>query len=98
MQLTLANCSPFFKMDGEDPLEGNCSIASISAICKRLGYQPNSVGHLSAYFHYYGQGLPSTLSMPSTTVVLYLGDEIFAIHTPILVDRKSTRLNSSHEW
>ena len=66
-------------------LEGNCSIASISAICKRLGYQPNSVGHLSAYFHYYGQGLPSTLSMPSTTVVLYLGDEIFAIHTPILV-------------
>jgi len=66
-------------------LEGNCSIASISAIFKRLGYQPNSVGHLSAYFHYYGQGLPSTLSMPSTRVVFYLGDEIFAIHTPILV-------------
>src|SRR5713226_6124378 len=66
-------------------LEGNCSIASISAIFKRLGYQPNSVGHLSAYFQYYGQGLPSTLSMPSKTVVFYLGDEIFAIHTPILV-------------
>jgi len=66
-------------------LEGNCSIASISAIFKRLGYQPNSVGHLSEYFHSYGQGLPSTLSMPSKTVVFYLGDEIFAIHTPILV-------------
>src|SRR2546422_7143893 len=66
-------------------LEGNCSIASISAILKRLGYQPNSVGHLSEYFQYYGQGLPSTLSMPSKTVVFYLGDEIFAIHTPILV-------------
>jgi hypothetical protein len=66
-------------------LEGNCSIASISAIFKRLGYQPNSVGHLSEYFHYYGQGLPSTLSMPSKTVVFYLGDEIFAIHTPLLV-------------
>lgn len=66
-------------------LEGNCSIASISAICKRLGYQPNSVGHLSEYFQYYGQGLPSTLSMTSTTVVFYLGDEIFALHTPILV-------------
>jgi hypothetical protein len=66
-------------------LEGNCSIARIAAICKRLGYQPNSVGHLSAYFHSYGQGLPSTLSMTSTTVVFYLGDEIFALHPPILV-------------
>jgi hypothetical protein len=66
-------------------LEGNCSIASISAIFKRLGYQPNSVGHLSTYFHSCGQGLPSTLSMTSTTVVFYLGDEIFALHTPILV-------------
>ncbi len=66
-------------------LEGNCSIASIAAILQRLGYQPNSVGHLSEYFQYYGQGLPSTLSMTSKTVVFYLGDEIFAIHTPILV-------------
>jgi hypothetical protein len=66
-------------------LEGNCSIARISAIVKRLGYQPNSVGHRSAYFQYDGQGLPSTLSMPSTTGVFSLGDEIFAIHTPILV-------------
>jgi hypothetical protein len=66
-------------------LEGNCSIASISAIFKRLGYQPNSVGHLSASFQAYGQGLPSTLSMPSQTVVFYLGDEIVALHTPILV-------------
>jgi hypothetical protein len=65
--------------------EGHGSIASISAIFKRLGYQPNSVGYLSAYFHSYGQGLPSTLSMPSTTVVFYLGDGIFALHTPIWV-------------
>jgi hypothetical protein len=66
-------------------LEGNCSIASISAIFKRLGYQPNSVGHLSAYFQYYGQALPSTLTMTSKTVVFYLGDEIFALQAPILV-------------
>jgi hypothetical protein len=43
------------------------------------------VGHLSDYLQYDGQGLPSTLSMPSKTVVFDLGDEIFAIHTPILV-------------
>jgi hypothetical protein len=66
-------------------LEGNCSIASISAICKRLGYQPNSVGHLSEYFQHYGRALPSTLTMTSKTVVFYLGDEIFAIQAPILV-------------
>src|SRR4029453_2441532 len=52
-------------------LEGNCSIASISAIFKRLGYQPNSVGHLSTYFHSCGQGLPSTLSIPSETGGFY---------------------------
>ena len=56
-------------------LEGNCSIASISAIFKRLGYQPNSVGHLSAYFQYYGQALPSTLTMTSKTVVFYLAPQ-----------------------
>src|SRR5919197_3714531 len=54
-------------------------------MCKRLGYQPNSVGHLSASVQSGGQGLPSTLSMTSTTVVFYLGDELFALHTPILV-------------
>jgi hypothetical protein len=66
-------------------LEGNCSIASISAIFQRLGYQPNSVGHLSAYFQQYGQALPSTLTMTSKTVVFDLGDEIFALQAPILV-------------
>lgn len=66
-------------------LEGKCSLASISAILKHLGYQPNSVGHLSACFQQYGQALPSTLSMPSPTVVFYLSDEIFAIQAPILV-------------
>jgi hypothetical protein len=66
-------------------LEGNCSIASISTIFKRLGYQPNSVGHLSASLHSYGQALPSTVSMTSQTVVFYLSDELFALHTPILV-------------
>ncbi len=66
-------------------LEGKCSLASISAILKHLGYQPNSVGHLSACFQQYGQALPSTISMPSPTVVFYLSDEIFAIQAPILV-------------
>src|SRR6266851_2032226 len=51
---------------------------------KHLGYQPNSVGHLSACFQQYGQALPSTISMPSPTVVFYLSDEIFAIQAPIL--------------
>ena len=66
-------------------LEGKCSIASIAAILKHLGYQPNSVGHLSACLQQYGQVLPSTVSMTSQTVVFYLSDEIFAIHAPILV-------------
>ncbi len=43
------------------------------------------MGHLSAYFPSYGQGLPSTLSRTSTTGVFDLGDAIFALHTPMLV-------------
>ena len=66
-------------------LEGKCSIASIAAILQHLGYQPNSVGHLSTCFQQYGQALPSTVSMPSQSMVFYLSDEIFAIHAPILV-------------
>jgi hypothetical protein len=75
-------------------LEGTCSIPSISAILKHLGYQPNSVGSLSAFFQRYGRALPSTLSMASKTIVFYLSDEIFAIHTPILVpiDAQSTTI------
>ena len=77
--------SPFDHLAVLLRLEGKCSIASISAIFKHLGYQPNSVGHLSACFQQYGQALPSTVSMTSQTVVFYLSDEIFAIQAPILV-------------
>jgi hypothetical protein len=75
-------------------LEGNCSLLSISAILKALQYSPNAVGSLSQFFHSVGQTLPSTLAMPSTKVVVYLSDEIFAIHTPILVtiDARSTTI------
>jgi hypothetical protein len=75
-------------------LEGKCSIPSLSAIFKYLGCHPYSVGSLSTYFQRCGQTLPSTLSMPSMTVVFYLSDELFATHKPILVtiDAKSTAI------
>lgn len=75
-------------------LEGTCSLLSIAAIVKALEYHPSSVGSLSQFFHSAGQALPSTLVMPSKTLVFYLSDEIFAIHTPILVtiDARSTTI------
>ena len=75
-------------------LEGTCSLLSIAAIVKALEYHPNSVGYLSQFFHSAGQALPSTLVMPSKTLVFYLSDEIFAIHAPILVtiDARSTTI------
>ena len=57
-------------------LEGKCSLLSISSILKALEYYPNSVGYLSQFFHSAGQMLPSTLVMPSKTLVFYLSDEI----------------------
>lgn len=75
-------------------LEGNCSLLSIASILKALEYHPNSVGYLSQFFHSAGQTLPSTLVISSKTVVFYLSDEIFAMHTPILVtiDARSTTI------
>lgn len=75
-------------------LEGNCSLLSIASILNALEYHPNSVGYLSQFFQSAGQTLPSTLLMPSKTWVFYLSDEIFAIHTPILVtiDAHSTTI------
>ena len=75
-------------------LEGKCSLLSIASIVKALEYHPNSVGYLSQFFHSAGQGLPSTLLMPSKTWVFYLSDEIFALHAPILVtiDARSTTI------
>ena len=75
-------------------LEGKGSIPSMAAIVKTLDYQPNSVSSLSNFFQSYGQALPSTLATESQQVVLYLSDEIFAIHTPILVtiDAPSTAI------
>ena len=75
-------------------LEGKCSLLSLSAILKALEYHPNSVGYLSQFFHSAGQMLPSTLWMPSKKLVLYLSDEIFALHAPILltIDARSTTI------
>lgn len=75
-------------------LEGNCSLLRMSSILKALDYRPNSVGYLSHFFHSAGQALPSTLVMPSKKLVLYLSDEIFAIHVPILltIDAQSTAI------
>ena len=75
-------------------LEGKCSLLSMSSILKALEYHPNSVGYLSQFFQSAGQTLPSTLLMPSRTLVFYLSDEIFAIHVPILVtiDARSTTI------
>jgi hypothetical protein len=75
-------------------LEGNCSLLSIASILKALEYHPNSVGYLSQFFHSAGQTLSSTLVIPSKKVVFYLSDEIFAMHTPILVtiDARSTTI------
>src|SRR6266581_8019010 len=66
-------------------LEGKCSLLSIASILQALEYHPHAVGYLSQFFHRAGQTLPSTLVIPSKTLVFYLSDEIFAIHTPILV-------------
>src|SRR5712691_4901530 len=66
-------------------LEGTCSIPSLSSILKYFQYQPNAVGYLSACFQHDGAALPSTLAMAERTEVLYLRDEIFARHQPILV-------------
>ena len=75
-------------------LEGKCSLLSMSSILKALAYHPHSVGYLSQFFQSAGQTLPSTLLMPSKTLVFYLSDEIFAIHVPILVtiDARSTTI------
>src|SRR5438445_6558506 len=75
-------------------LEGKCSLLSIASILKALEYHPNSVGYLSQFFHSAGQTLPSTLVIPSKKWVFYLSDEIFAMHTPILVtiDARSTTI------
>src|SRR5215475_10523319 len=74
--------------------EGNCSLLSISAIWQALHYHPHSVGALSQFFHSAGQRLPSTLLIPSKTVVFYLSDEIFALHVPIVltIDAQSTTM------
>src|SRR6266702_1728679 len=66
-------------------LEGKCSLLSIASILQALEYHPHAVGYLSQFFHSAGQTLPSTLVIPSKKLVFSLSDEIFAIHTPILV-------------
>ena len=65
-----------------------------ASIVKALEDSPHSVGYLSQCFHSAAQALPSTLSMPSQTGVLYLRDEICALHAPMLVtmDARSTAI------
>jgi hypothetical protein len=50
-------------------LEGKCSLLSIASILQALEYHPPSVGYLSQFFHSAGQTLPSTLVIPSKTLV-----------------------------
>ena len=66
-------------------MEGQCSLLSIASIVQALDYHPHSVGYLSQFFHRAGQPLPATLVRPSKTLGLYLSDEMFAIHAPLLV-------------
>ena len=66
-------------------MEGKGAIASIAAIVKHLGYQPNSVGHLSACCQKSGQALPLTVSMTSQTLVFSRREEIVALHAPLVV-------------
>ena len=75
-------------------LEGKCSRLSIASILQALEYHPHSVGYLSQCFHSAGQTLPSTLLIPSKTLVFSLSDEMFAIHAPLLVtmDARSTTI------
>lgn len=75
-------------------LEGQCSILSISSMLKALEYHPHSVGYLSQFLQRYGHALPSTLSIGAPKFVFYLSDEIFAIHTPLLltIDAHSTAI------
>jgi len=75
-------------------LEGKCALLRIAAMVQALQYHPNAVGYLSQCCHSAAQALPSTLVMPSKTLVLYLSDEIFAIPAPILstIDAQSTTI------
>jgi hypothetical protein len=66
-------------------LEGKCSIESISNMLTTLGVHPCSVGYVSQRLSSYAQKLPNTLQAESATFVLFLSDEVFACHQPILV-------------
>lgn len=69
----------------------------MAAIVKALAYHPTSVGSRSPCFHRAGQALPSTLVMPSKTLVLSLSEAMFALHGPIVVtiDARSTTILTS---
>ncbi len=49
------------------------------------------MGYLREGFQHYGAALPSTLAMAEDTVVLYLSDESFARHQPLLVTMEAHR-------
>jgi len=66
-------------------LEGKCSISSITEILNHRGISPACHGTLSERFKADGSQLPCTLKTDRTQYVMYLGDEIFAGHRPILI-------------
>lgn len=66
-------------------LEGKCSMESICAMLATLGVHPCSVGYVSQRLSSYAQKLKSTLQAESTRFVMFLSDEVFTCHQPILV-------------
>jgi len=66
-------------------LAGNGSLPRLASLFKYGQYQPHSVGYRSACFPTDGAALPSTLPMAEHNVVLYLREEMFARHQPLVV-------------
>ncbi|NOY73070.1 MAG: hypothetical protein GXP14_11995 [Gammaproteobacteria bacterium] len=66
-------------------LEGKCSISSITEILNYQGLSPSCHGTLSERFKTDGSQLPNTLKTDQPYYVMYLADEIFACHRPILI-------------
>ena len=71
-------------------LEGQCSLSSITAILNYQGITPACQGTLSERFRLDGAQLPNTLSTDQPTHILYLSDELFAGHRPLLITIEPT--------
>ena len=71
-------------------LEGQCSLSSITEILRYQGITPSCHGTLSERFKVDGAQLPSTLTTEQPCYVVYLSDELFACHRPILITIEPT--------